>query len=364
MKTVITTVGTSLLTNRKDDRPWKGWTFGNELPYQHEVIDWLKNADLKKASAEIHTWYKIGVFNNPQHHNIILVHSQTEDGKYCAICLKKFIENKKIKSVEIKEVSELNYQGASSFKKGLSKLIKTIAESIRSYKKDGEVVIAATGGFKAQIAVANITGTLLGVPVYYIYEQFEELIKLDPIPIDLSLEWVKVWIGKKFLNLLTTDDCIDKSKVENLLKSDSRLELLIEEEIIDGKSIICLNPLGEIAAQIILTPSIEWPKISSISPEEKNHLQGISHHRPRGYEKIIETISRITFVTGIFFDKKAGKQKCVRVSSDNPLDIFIVIEGKDQSGKDSVLPLRISTTAQSEEQTRMIVDLLKRKIKI
>ncbi len=364
MKTVITTVGTSLLTNRTDSRPWKGWGFGKELPSQEIVIEWLKNADLKKASAEIHTWYKLGVFNDPNSYNIILIHSQTNDGEYCALCLKKFAEEKNIKKIETKEVSELNYQGSTSFQKGLSKLIKTIAESIRSYRENSEVMIAATGGFKAEIAVANITGTLLGVPVYYIYEQFEELIRLEPIPIDLSLEWLKVGPGRKFLTLLAENDCIARKKVENFLKTDSRLELLIEEEEIEKEKLVCLNPLGEIAAQIILTPSIEWPDTSSVPPEEKNHLQDTEHHRPIGYKKIVEAISRITFVTSIFYDKAAGNRHGIRISTRSPSDIFVVIVGKDQSGKDSTLPLRISTTAQSEEQTRMIVDLLKRKIKI
>ena len=60
-RTILTTVGTSLLTN--GDRPWS-WRHKQPLP-DPEVVDvWLPQADSIKASAETHTWYRLGLFDS------------------------------------------------------------------------------------------------------------------------------------------------------------------------------------------------------------------------------------------------------------------------------------------------------------
>ncbi len=59
---LITTVGTSLLTNR-DDRPWGGWNVrrADPLPEPSVVDRWLREADFVAASAETNTLYRIGL---------------------------------------------------------------------------------------------------------------------------------------------------------------------------------------------------------------------------------------------------------------------------------------------------------------
>ena len=167
MRTTITTIGTSLLSNR-DDRPWAGWRFGSKHPNREIVSNWLKIADPTKASAEIHTWQRLGILEEPTNEKVVLIHSQTTDGKYCAECLKDFAEHKKL-DTEIKQVNELSYSDAEMFNRGLGRLVRVLAETLRAGRaNNGEVAIAATGGFKAEIAIANLVGALLGSPVYYI----------------------------------------------------------------------------------------------------------------------------------------------------------------------------------------------------
>jgi hypothetical protein len=50
---IICTVGTSLLTNKEDNRPWAGWNQRkpDPLPDAAEVRRWLADADPVKASA-------------------------------------------------------------------------------------------------------------------------------------------------------------------------------------------------------------------------------------------------------------------------------------------------------------------------
>jgi CRISPR/Cas system-associated protein Csm6 len=96
MRTVITTVGTSLLTNR--DRPWMGWRFGSPLPITREVETWLTSADPVTASAEIHTWLRLGLFEGHPSDRIVLMHSDTDDGSFCAGRLRAYANRRGIEA--------------------------------------------------------------------------------------------------------------------------------------------------------------------------------------------------------------------------------------------------------------------------
>ena len=71
---LITTVGTSLLTNR-DDRPWAGWNrwTAEAFPDPREVDAWLTGADPTKATAETNTLQAIGIQDLD---HVLLLHSQ------------------------------------------------------------------------------------------------------------------------------------------------------------------------------------------------------------------------------------------------------------------------------------------------
>jgi len=215
MRTIITTVGTSLLTNR-DDRPWAGWRFGSALPEPDDVRRWLITAAPERASAEIHTWSKLEILTEPKGEKVLLVHSHTPDGRYCAERLKEYAQRKRL-PVESREVSQLSYSDAETFHRGLRQLVRVLAEAVRSGRAAGEVAIAATGGFKAEIAIANLVGALLGAPVYYIYEQFKQLIKLEPLPIALAPKWLREGAGKALLRRLAGGECLPRSEVASFL---------------------------------------------------------------------------------------------------------------------------------------------------
>ena len=146
----------------------------------------------------------------------------------------------------MKGYRKLSYSDSTKFNRGLGKLVRLLSEIIRSERTRGEVSIAATGGFKAEIAVANLVGALLGTPVYYIYEQFEQLIKLEPIPITLAPVWLCEGSGKSLLNRLSKDDCFNKKEIDSLLKSDNRLEMLLDSEEIESEGTDCLKDVDAI----------------------------------------------------------------------------------------------------------------------
>jgi putative CRISPR-associated protein (TIGR02619 family) len=127
MRTIITTVGTSLLTNR-DDRPWR-WRFGAPFPPEQTIAKWLPTAHPTAISAETHTWYRLGTFESGPTTQIVLIHSATSDGQFCAEQLRQYAESKSLKA-ECRQVKDLSYADADTFNRGLGQLVRVIAEAI------------------------------------------------------------------------------------------------------------------------------------------------------------------------------------------------------------------------------------------
>jgi putative CRISPR-associated protein (TIGR02619 family) len=285
-----------------------------------------------------------------------LVHSQTPDGLFCAQCLNSFAAGKGISSHTV-QVNELTYSDSATFNRGLGRMVRVLAEEIRSGRQAGEVSIAATGGFKAEIAVANLVGALLGVPVYYIYEQFKQLIRIEPVPIVLAPGWLKEGPGRALLEKISEKSCLPSAEVSSLVKADGRLEMLVEMEEVEGREYVCANVLGELAAQVLASPNVDWPQPCDDEPEKKVILEGTEHHRPKGWEKVIKILSGSVYVKRINYEENANKSKNdLRPAPGSVSDILVsIFDGKDSLG------LRVQTTAQSLEQRRQVFNLLKRK---
>jgi putative CRISPR-associated protein (TIGR02619 family) len=178
MQTTITTVGISLLTNR--GRPWDGRGYSDPLPDPATADAWLRTADLARASAETHTWLKLGIADEPQRHRLLLVHTNTADGRYCAERLATWARAKGL-ACAVDEIAGLGTAHEDTFNLGLAELARKLAVHIENGRaQGGTVAIAATGGFKAEIAIANLVGALLGAPVHYIYDRFERLVTFEP----------------------------------------------------------------------------------------------------------------------------------------------------------------------------------------
>src|SRR5438093_1489422 len=71
-------------------------------------------------------------------------------------------------------------------------LAKAVCQIIRDHGASS-CAINATGGYKAQIAIAVLMGQALGVPVYYKHERFDEIIAFPPMPVALDFEvWMRL----------------------------------------------------------------------------------------------------------------------------------------------------------------------------
>ncbi|MEB3191551.1 MAG: putative CRISPR-associated protein [Snowella sp.] len=174
MKTIIMTVGTSLLTNRDPDltqkRPWLGQKTIGDIA---QALDWMAKTDPILTSAETNTLYRLDLnFSN----DVILLHSDTPSGLECAQILKLFfVEKLGQETVHLKVLPGINYD-VENEESALEQMAKLLTQLIEQAK--GEVTLAATGGFKAQAMIMGLVGNHLGVPVCYIHEEFKGLIYL------------------------------------------------------------------------------------------------------------------------------------------------------------------------------------------
>lgn len=363
MQTTITTVGTSLLTNR--GRPWEGRQFGEPLPAPATVDTWLHDADLKKASAEIHTWLKLGILDEPKRHRLCLIHTNTADGRFCAQRLQTWAQERSL-DCAIEEIAGLGTAASQTgFNLGLAELARKLAINVDNGRKSGGAAIAATGGFKAEIAIANLVGTLLGVPVHYIYEHFDPLVTLEPLPITLDPVELRSGCGASLLAKFAAAEKADGDRspllrrlgIASMVAQNPRLDLYLETTEIDGEDYVGLSPIGEIARRLLDAPDAEWPPASDRTPAEKNGLSRVPHHRPDGWERIVGRLADNPYVT--YFYAEDGRRSAhsgvdPAAGSDTEIDVLIA------DGTKPSLALRVCTTARTAAERDHVLRHLRR----
>lgn len=169
MRTILNTVGTSLVRNASP----------SGSPDVAELIRFLALTDLRKASAETNALCHLLREDDA----LVFLHSETPESHLCAWALAEFFENRGHETRMVC-VRDLSYREAD-FRLGLRALVGALVACIREEQARGrEVLINATGGFKAEGAYATLVGLLFNVPVYYIYEAFQRVVQMPPLPID------------------------------------------------------------------------------------------------------------------------------------------------------------------------------------
>ncbi len=124
--------------------------------------------------------------------------------------------------------------------RGLRSLVATLVEIIRKEREAGrEVLVNATGGFKAEIAYATLVGLLFDVPVYYIHEAFKEIIELPPTPISWDFSLIDTYVD--FFDWISADLRPTPEVDRRLRPLPDEIRLLLVEE--EGYTM--LSPTGE-----------------------------------------------------------------------------------------------------------------------
>lgn len=174
---------------------------------------------------------------------IFFFHSDTDDGRQIADVLVRLFRLRGHNPVEAVAVPDLQDKDAKRFRtKGLRNLAKLLCRKVRERTSDA-CAINATGGYKAQIAVAVLLGQALGIPVYYMHERFSEIIAFPPMPVAMDFE---VWMrASGMLSALErASDPVPASRFDQ--EWDERYESLVDRVSIDMTDYLELSPTGQI----------------------------------------------------------------------------------------------------------------------
>lgn len=354
MRTLITTIGTSVLTNGKL------WRHGEPVPERHPVEHWLSATDPVAASAETNSWHRLDALGAAET-RVVLAHSSTNEGRLAAEVLADYARNFGPEAVLV-EVPRLGQTGEGDFNRALASLAKIICEQAFLAGRRGYAEIIATGGYKAETAVATTIGAMLKIPVHYIHESFKDIVTLEPLPVSLDIGWLNQPATSAFLDILagSLDHCVGlNDKLRALLKAEERLWLLVNSVSVGEGTLMEANPLGEIAIALRGEAPVQWPARCETLPADKVRLD-LGHHKPAGWRQFIDTLSGCSFVTGLRFDGALGKATGMHVGPAPGSVTDIAASLGDQASPP--LRLRVGTTANCDRQRRMVIGLLKREL--
>ena len=342
---LITTVGTSLLTNR-DERPWE-WSFRDKtnLPDTEIVDKWLATADPAKVSAEMNTLHRRSIGETDR---ISFLHSDTPEGKYCSERLGIYYADK-CRAVKQCPLTALSYQNESFAQGGLKSLITVTLQEIRAARALSLTpIFCATGGFKAQIAFLNILGALLNIEVYYIHELHREEVQLPRLPLAWDIDYVIQ--HQDFFEWIKAD-MRESTVVESWLNARPELRTLVEDEKVDDVIYTDLSAAGELlfAAAKEYRPRAVWPQASENAPADKDGLSGVEHHRPSGWRRFITRLCAIDCINRVGYDPTIYGGDAVKI-----VDGESGIIGVRFGPIGNELPLRVETTARGDEQTELV----------
>jgi putative CRISPR-associated protein (TIGR02619 family) len=242
MKIIISTVGTSLLTNQiqRGENTEKDWYSvirdsanknGNQIASSEKnVIDQLKirainkltqndYKEVRKLSAEINGI--LGIYNNDfvigKNDIHYLVATDTYQGKASAEIVKEYLEQKNL-NVQIYIPKSLSTASTEAYSEGIDSILEWIDEQIEPSSSQYEIIFNLVGGFKSLQGYLNTIGMFYADKMVYIFEgENSELIIIPKLPIQMDSSIIKNHIGEFYL--MNTGQFLYKNKLQDIPES-------------------------------------------------------------------------------------------------------------------------------------------------
>ncbi len=295
---LLCTVGTSLLeanisrlSATTSDVP-QNWASTKEA---YDKKNWDKLADellelspsSRLCGAEINTIEEIRKKKWISLENIIFLVSDTATGRDTGEFLKTYFEKRKdlkLRNVEYQIVERLQDERPADFKThGLRNLVREMGKHIVKHGGPDYIAIDATGGYKAQIAIAAIIGQVLNVPVFYKHEKFSEIIEFPPLPVSFDHD-----VLARNSDLLIDFERGKAFSEDELGELDERLRVLLLEVDVDSKTMYELSPIGQIYLEGF---RIRYPKpVNLIGAERREEPSFSEHHYPKGFKEFVRKV--------------------------------------------------------------------------
>ncbi len=335
--TLICTVGTSLITNIKnlkqiDNNSSNGHEFYEA--YQSDNYEKLTNLLLKLNPTERICGAEINTIEEAQKkkwldvENLIFLISDTKEGEKTGNILEKYFNKRKdIKiNVTVEKVEKLQPYNPKDFKKyGLRNLIRKIGDITRRYGSKN-IAIDATGGYKAQIALAVLFGQSLGIPVFYKHESFGEIIDFPPMPV--SLDYTLIGRYSQLFHKLNKGETLDSEDVGEIENYDREKILVFLDSIEEnGEYLHEINTMGTLYLETFYLRIKERKTLKEL-PENKRKKPSLSqHHYPKGFKEFVDKVWRENKWIVTCKDTHYNKQKSIR----NGVNFFVSQEKEDHN---------------------------------
>ncbi len=214
---VACTVGTSVLSNLERERASGSTEVTRALSELQagraaDAATYLAHLPSHLLGAEVSSLESMwagGPYSRAD--DVVLLHSDTDDGAAAAQMVRVILAQRRSVLARTVRVEGLSDQIPSRFKvQGLRSLVRLLAKELRDLNQGCSMVVNATGGYKAQIAVAVVFGQVLGVPVIYQHERFQEFIELPPLPVSLDTAQARSYVDLLHKPFVTVKELLNR----------------------------------------------------------------------------------------------------------------------------------------------------------
>ncbi len=286
---------------------------------------------------------------------LFFLHSDTDNGQAIATILRDYFQLRGHAPVEAVRVGDLQDSDPRRFRtRGLRNLAREICGIIRQ-RSAAACAINATGGYKAQIAVAVLLGQALSVPVYYKHERFSEIIAFPPMPVALDFE---VWMKASGM-LFDLERSSEPVRAEVYLDDwDEKYENLVERVRIDGIDYLELSPTGQIFHETF-RERFRKHRAEVLPPAADNkrppHLEkaGWPSDHPeveRFLRRVTEDLPPVVQCATFYFNPDLPERTRFLLSRESIVGVF--------SPREYTVKFRVETTAETPTQMTAMVAAL------
>ena len=184
----IVSVGTSILSNFRRDNTRAAEYLPSTRQEKDELLKYVKENPYR-ASAELNSLREF--LEKGSVKKIYLIKTDTDECDLTSSTIVSYLAEKGVK-VEGKTISgyypksgKRNWSAEAAeakFIEDLTNLLNTLLDFIR-HNKEEDIYLNATGGFKPEVTILTLAGSLTKRPVYYRHEYFQRVVYLPPIPV-------------------------------------------------------------------------------------------------------------------------------------------------------------------------------------
>jgi|Deesub1362B_J571_1020462.scaffolds.fasta_scaffold00176_40 putative CRISPR-associated protein (TIGR02619 family) len=236
----IISTGNSLITNAQkagtcdpsrkiaEEQYWKALL---DNPGELEKLYGFLKSDPKKISAELNTFLRVVNTKNSEV-EVYLFGTKTSSNELARRIIERFLKEEGFKIYTPYEVSGYFWEktrfdekyARDEFQKGISELLDRLIYLAKKKKEEGfKVYFNPTGGLKAHVMACALAGFLTNTEVYYMNEEFANVVFLPPLlylPKGKELEVLEIIFDKSQLSGASFEE-LKESYAEEI----SRLEI-------------------------------------------------------------------------------------------------------------------------------------------